>query len=186
MGGESGQVFIGAAFPANPEYHYEIASIGKTVSEAMQKLGVLARFGLDFISIKEDTGWKHYAIEINLRKGGTTHPFMMIQFLTGGYFDWIKGVYITLNNQERCYFASDNVVNEKYIGLTPHDLIDIAMCNNLLYDVSKQTGVVFHMIGALSQYGKLGMVCIGNTIEEAKAFYDKTVLVLNKECGVLE
>ena len=48
MGGESGQVFIGAAFPANREYHYEIASIGKTVSEAMQKLGVLARFGLDF------------------------------------------------------------------------------------------------------------------------------------------
>lgn len=186
MGGESKQVFIGAAFPANPEYHYDIATIGKKVSDGMQKLGVLARFGLDFISIKEDTGWTHYAIEINLRKGGTTHPFMMIQFLTGGYFDWKKGTYITLNNQERCYFASDNVVNEKYIGLTPHDLIDIAMCNTLLYDVSKQTGVVFHMIGALSQYGKLGMVCIGNTIEEAKGFYDKTVMVLNKECGVLK
>ena len=79
---------------------------------------------------------------------------------------------------------SDNVANEKYIGLTPHDLIDIAMCNNLLYDGTRQTGVMFHMIGALSQYGKLGLICIGSNIEEAKAYYYKTIAVLNKECGV--
>jgi hypothetical protein len=39
-------------------------------------------------------------------------------------------------------------------GLTPHDLIDIAMCNQILYDGAKQTGVMFHMIGALSEFGK--------------------------------
>jgi len=184
LGGESEQVFIGAAFPANPAYHNSIVAIGKFVSAAMHQQGVLGRFGLDFISIKEATGWKHYAIEINLRKGGTTHPFIMMQFLTGGCYDEEKGAYTMPNGQTRCYFASDNVINEKYIGLTPHDLIDIAMCNKLMYDGARQTGVVFHMIGALSQFGKFGMVCIGSNMEEAKAYYDKTIAVLNKECGV--
>ena len=184
LGGESDQIFLGAAFPANPVYNYEVAMIGKKVSEGLQKKGVLGRFGLDLISVQEEGVWKHYAIEINLRKGGTTHPFIMMQFLTGGVFDWERGVFEMPNGQVRCYFASDNVVHEKYIGLTPHDLIDIAMCNSLLYDTAKQKGVMFHMIGALSQYGKLGIVCIGETIEEAKMYYHKTVYVLNQECGV--
>ena len=89
------------------------------------------------------------------------------------------------NGQQRSYFASDNVVNERYKGLTPHDLIDIAMCNGILYDGAKQTGVMFHMIGALSQYGKLGMVCIGQTVDEAKEFYARAINVLDRECSEL-
>jgi hypothetical protein len=42
--------------------------------------GVLGRFAVDFISVKNKNGWTHYPIEINLRKGGTTHPYIMLQF----------------------------------------------------------------------------------------------------------
>ena len=183
LGGESGQVFLGATFPAHHEYNNAIAAISKKVADEMSRQGVIGRFSIDFLSVKDDNGWKHYAIEINLRKGGTTHPFIMLQFLTGGEYKWQQGVYIMPNGQSRCYFASDNVVNEKYKGLTPHDLIDIAMCNHILYDGASQCGVMFHMIGALSQYGKLGMLCIGNTIEEATAYYKKAIDVLDKECS---
>jgi hypothetical protein len=185
LGGESDQVFLGSSFPASNEYHTDIAVMGKMIAEELQAEGVLGRFSIDFISVKEPVGWKHYAIEINLRKGGTTHPFLMLQFLTGGEFNWREGVYTMPNGQQRSYFASDNVVNEKYKGLTPHDLIDIAMCNRILYDGARQTGVMFHMIGGLSQYGKLGMVCIGQTVDEAKEFYAKTINVLDKECSEL-
>jgi hypothetical protein len=85
------------------------------------------------------------------------------------------------NGQTRCYVASDNVVSEKYIGLTPHDLIDIAHCHRIQYDGATQCGVTFHMIGALSQYGKLGMVCIGRTKEEAQEYFEKTLEVLDGE-----
>ena len=183
MGGESGQIFLGSSFPANREYAAEIARASRLVAEEMQKEGVLGRFSVDFISVKQSKGWKHYAIEINLRKGGTTHPFIMLQFLTGGVYDWQQGLYRMPDGQTRSYIASDNVKNEKYRGLTPHDLIDIAMCNQIQYDGARQTGVMFHMIGALSQYGKLGMVCIGKTLEEAKEFYQKTIDVLEKECS---
>ncbi|MBL0055945.1 MAG: carboxylate-amine ligase [Chitinophagaceae bacterium] len=181
LGGESGQVFLGSSFPANPEYSRDISIMARVLCDEMQKEGVLGRFSVDFISVKQPEGWKHYAIEINLRKGGTTHPFIMLQYLTSGIFDWQRGEYVMPNGQTRCYFASDNVVSEKYKGLTPYDLIDIAMCNHIQFDGALQTGVMFHMIGALSQYGKLGLVCIGRTPEEAKGFFEKTIEVLEKE-----
>ncbi|MBX7242373.1 MAG: carboxylate-amine ligase [Bacteroidia bacterium] len=184
LGGESGQVYLGASFPADPAYSKEIGEIGHKIAEELQRRGAIGRFAVDFMSVKEGAEWIHYAIEINLRKGGTTHPYIMLQFLTDGKYDRESGFYTMPNGQRRTYFATDNVVNEKYKGLTPHDLIDIAMYHRILYDGARQTGVMFHMIGALSQHGKLGMVCIGASLEEAKDYYLKTITVLNRECGV--
>jgi len=181
LGGESNQVFLGATFPADDEYANTIGEIGKQISDELKKYGVLGRFSVDFISVKDNNEWKHYAIEINLRKGGTTHPYLMLQFLTDGEYDTEKGQYFTANKQPKYYYCSDNLQNENYKGLTPHDLIDIAMCNNLLYESSSQEGVIFHLINTLSEYGKLGVVCIGHTPERAEEFYKKTVSVLDRE-----
>jgi hypothetical protein len=87
------------------------------------------------------------------------------------------------NGQSRFYFSSDNLRDACYRGLTPHDLIDIAMVHELRYDGSTQEGVVFHLIGALSQFGKLGVVCIGDSKEKAESYFNRTVEVLGKECG---
>jgi hypothetical protein len=133
------------------------------------------------MSVKEKKGWTHYPIEINLRKGGTTHPYLMLQFLTDGDYDAEKGLYFTANGQPRYYFSSDNLRSEQFHGVTPPDLIDIAMFHGLHYDGTFQEGVMFHLIGALSQYGKLGVVCIGSTPERAIKFYKKTVEVLKLE-----
>lgn len=181
LGGESGQVFLGAYFPARTDYAVEISRMGRKVAEALKERGVLGRFAVDFISVKEDTGWQHYAIEINLRKGGTTHPLLMLQFLTDGEYNAEKGVYCTANGQVRYYFSSDNLKSEHYKGLTPHDLIDIAMMNDLHYDGTHQEGVIFHLIGALSQFGKLGVISIGSSAERARKYYDRIVEVLDKE-----
>ena len=175
------QVFGGAYFPADECYRTEVGAIGRQIAETLQKKGVIGRFSIDFISIKEDDCWKHYAIEINLRKGGTTHPFLMLQFVTDGKYDEEKGVFEMPNKQFRYYFASDNLQNESYRGLSPQDLIDIAMFHGLHYDGADQKGVMFHMIGALSQFGKMGIVCIGESREEAICYYKKTIEVLDKE-----
>lgn len=182
LGGDSGQIFIGAYFPAHEEYAAEIGRIGKCVAENLKSRGVLGRFAIDFISVKEEGKWKHYAIEINLRKGGTTHPYIMLEFLTDGVYDPEKGVYLTATGQPRYYFSSDNLKSEKYIGTTPHDLIDIAMLHELHYDGALQEGVMFHLIGALSQFGKLGVVCVGSSRERVKMYYDQTVQILDLEC----
>ncbi len=180
LGGESGQVFIGAHFPANPAFAVEIGHYGKMISENLKKQGVLGRFSVDFVSVKDNGEWKHYAIEINLRKGGTTHPNLMLQYLTDGSYDAETARYFTASGQQRFYFFSDNVKSEKYKGLTPHDLIEISTANDLLYDGSIQQGVMFHMIGALSQYGKLGMLCIGDSPAKTMELYERTLDVLSR------
>ena len=144
----------------------------------------MGRFSIDFISVKEKDHWKNYAIEINLRKGGTTHPFLMLQFLTDGHYDEATGLFLTPNKQQLYYYASDSVQSDAYRGLTPRDLIDIAMFHGLHFDGAAQKGVMFHMIGALSQFGKMGMVCIGSSAEEAYAYYARTIEVLDAETAV--
>lgn len=184
LGGESKQIFEGAHFPADKAYRTEIAALAKKIAEVLKKEGALGRFSIDFISIKENDAWKHYAIEINLRKGGTTHPFLMLQFLTNGSYDERTGVFETPNKQQLYYFASDNVQSNAYKGLTPQDLIDIAMFHGLHFDGAAQRGVMFHMIGALSQFGKMGIVCIGASPEEAYGLYTKTIEVLDAETAI--
>ena len=184
LSGEDAQVFVGAHFPAADCYSKSISVLGNIISLQLKKAGVLGRFSIDFISVKENEEWTHYAIEINLRKGGTTHPFLMLQFLTDGYYDEVNGIFKTADGQPRFYFASDNVKSEFYKGLTPQDLINIAMHHGLHFDGAAQKGVMFHMIGALSQFGKMGMVCIGASPDEAETLYKKTIEVLDAETAL--
>ncbi|MBI3137472.1 MAG: carboxylate-amine ligase [Sphingobacteriales bacterium] len=181
MSGPDGQVFLGGTFPADPEYAVELGLLGRKVSEAMLNKGVLGRFGVDFVSVKENGIWKHYAIEINLRKGGTTHPYIMLQFLTDGDYNPDTGKFVLPDGNEKCYLFTDNLQHDQFKGLIPEDLMDIAMLNGLHYDATREEGVVFHLIGALSQYGKLGLVCIASSFDRVKYFYDETVKVLRSE-----
>ncbi len=181
LGGPTGQIFKGCTFPADAEYRRAIQEDGMKVAEVLKQRAVLGRFGVDFVSVVKDGEWQHNAIEINLRKGGTTHPFMTLQFLTDGTFDQETGLYRTPTGQPRFYYASDNLKSEDYRGLLPEDLIDIAVHRKLHFHNTKQQGVVFHLIGALSEFGKLGVVCVSDSIDNARDLYASTVRVLDDE-----
>lgn len=179
--GENAQIFTGARFPAAKDYRLDIQAEGEKAANILLEKGVLGRFGVDFISVKQEGEWSHYAIEINLRKGGTTHPFLMLQFLTDGHYDPATGQYLTMAGKPRCYYASDNLESPRLRGLTPDDLIDISVMNGLHFHAATGEGVAFHLMGALSEFGKLGIVCIGETHERADELYQQTVSVLKKE-----
>ena len=181
LGGPSGQIFLGSTFPADAAYSRDLKEAGQRVGEALRRRGALGRFAIDFISVERGGRWEHNAIEINLRKGGTTHPYLILRFLTDGAYDPEDGTYCTPTAKPCYYYASDNLQSPAYKGLTPDDLVDIAVDNGLHFDGASQQGVVFHLIGALSQYGKLGTVCIGDSHESAQKFYRDTVAVLDRE-----
>lgn len=183
LGGDNEQIFVGCRFPAKDEYRRDIQALGMKVAERLADKGVLGRFAIDFISVKEPDGWRHQAIEVNLRKGGTTHPYLMLQSLTDGGYDETRGQFLTPSGKPRCYYATDNLESACYQGLTPYDLIDIAVMNGLHFNAATGEGVAFHLIGALSEFGKLGVVCIGETPERAQALYRRTVNILDAEGG---
>ena len=181
LGGPSGQVFLGCRFPADEAYRLAIQSEGAKVAAALARRGVMGRLGVDFVSVRRGGAWVNRAIEINLRKGGTTHPFLMLQFLTGGAYDPASGEFLTPSGHRRFYYASDNLEAAHYRGLSPHDLVDVAVLNSLHFDGTVNEGTVFHLIGALSEFGKLGVVCVGASRDRADALYRRTIEILDRE-----
>jgi hypothetical protein len=179
LGGPHGGVFLGCRFPADAAYRREIQADGARVASRLAAAGALGRFGVDFVCVREGENWRRYAIEINLRKGGTTHPFLMLEYLTGGVYDSETGLFRAPSGHPRFYAASDNLQSDAYVGLTPSDLVDIAVERELHYDGATQEGVVFHLIGALSEFGKLGLVAVGATPERAEALYERAVAALD-------
>lgn len=181
LGGSNSQIFLGCRFPADADYRREIQALGGKVANVLAAKGVLGRLGVDFVSVRDGERWRHVAIEVNLRKGGTTHPFLMLQFLTDGHYNAETCEFITPTGQPRCYFASDNLEDARYRGLTPVDLVDIAVINGLHFHAASGEGVAFHLIGALSQFGKLGLVAIGRSHQRAADLYQRTVAILDRE-----
>ena len=146
----------------------------------------MERYGVDFIAVQdpETKEWDLQAIEINLRKGGTTHPFMTLRLLTNGSFDYDTGKFLSQQDQAKYYISTDNLQKEQYAGLLPNDLMDIIAQEGLHFDSSTRTGSVFHLMGALSEFGKLGLTSIGNSLEEARTIYDRVVEVLDRETAI--
>ena len=183
LGGPSGQSYLGCVFPADTGYAALITREAAKVGRRLAKEGVIGRFALDFVVVRSNGKWEPYAIEINLRKGGTTHPFLTLQFLTDGTYDPDTAIFTAPNGRQKFFVASDHVESPRYRTLTPDDLFDIVVRHNLHFGQTRQTGVVFHMMSALGELGRTGLTAVGNSHEDAKATYDRAVAVLNEETG---
>jgi len=183
LGGPSGQSYLGCVFPADAGYAALITREAAKVGRRLAKEGVIGRFALDFVVVRSNGKWEPYAIEINLRKGGTTHPFLTLQFLTDGCYNPETGIFTAPNGQQKFFVASDHVESPSYRTLTPDDLFDIVVRHDLHFDQTRQTGVVFHMMSALGELGRTGLTAVGNSHEDAKTTYERAVAVLDQETG---
>lgn len=183
LGGMSGQVFLGCTFPANDEYRMKIQAAAMKIGAVLADKGVVGRFGVDFLVTRPAgaSDWRVHGLEINLRMGGTTHPYLALQFITGGQTDPSTGLFLSARGQSKFYRATDNLRSAAYRGLLPEDLIEILTINRLHYSFNKESGVLFHLIGALSEFGKLGMSAIGNSREEVEEIYARTLHILDWE-----
>ena len=74
MGGPSGQIFLGSRFPADAAYRRKLQDESRKIGEVLQAEGVLGRFSVDWVSVRTDHAWRHYAIEINLRRAAQRFP----------------------------------------------------------------------------------------------------------------
>ena len=181
LGGDDQQVFLGCSFPARDEYRTALQNAALRIGHVLARKGVIGRLSVDFLAWPTERGWEFVALEINLRMGGTTHPMLALRFLTGGHLDAGSGNHIGLDGHAKYYRASDNVESSHYRGLLPEDLIDILVLNRLDFNHRTGTGVLFHLIGAISQYGKVGLTAIGNSAEEADELFEETLRVLDQE-----
>ena len=111
LGGPSGQSYLGCRFPADFGYARRSATRRARSASGSRAEGVLGRFAVDFVVTRDaaDGPWSPYAIELNLRKGGTTHPFLTLQFLTDGPYDPATALFTAPSGREKHIVATDHL-----------------------------------------------------------------------------
>jgi PGM1 C-terminal domain len=182
LGGPGGQSYLGCLFPADPGYAQTIGRYALTAAERLVSLKVIGRFAFDFVVVRDTDGtWAAYAIELNLRKGGTTHPFLTLQFLTDGRYDPGTALFMTSTGTEKHLVATDHLESERLRALSVSDLFDVVACRRLHFHQAQQTGIVFHMISCLTEHGRVGLTAVGNTRAEAQTLYERAQHVLLEE-----
>jgi hypothetical protein len=180
LGGPDGQTYAGARFPADDAYRMEIQADALKVGEVLVKKGVVGRVAVDFMAVEKGNEWKRFAIEINLRMSGTTHPLMIMRMLNAGRYDQSTGLYISGHGSPRFYVCTDTLSAPTYRGLSVEDVLDVAAVHGLHYRPWTDDGVVFHLLGAISQHGKLGVTAYGASPEDAQKHMEHTAQVLDE------
>ena len=143
----------------------------------LAKKGVIGPFGIDFILTPGEVEPSVYISEINLRMGGTSHPFNMAARVAEGRYDQDSGELIA-GGRAKTYVATDNLKSKDLIGLPASKAIDAIESAGLSYEHGSRAGALLHLLGALERYGKVGATCIGDSREEADALYANVVRVL--------
>ena len=175
LGGDTGQVYIGCRFPADPAYASELARHGEAIGKLLASRGVIGRLSVDFAATQNDSGkWHLHALEINLRKGGTTHPYVVLSHLVPGKYDPEAGAWQASDGTQRWYRATDNLIDESWLGLAPDAVIRAVAAEGLQFDARTGTGVVLHMLSCLAIDGRFGLTAIGRTPEQAADLYERT------------
>ena len=172
LGGPSGQTYLGCRFPA-PSYAPAISRLAGRIGEHLAETGVIGRFAIDFVVTREEhQGWRPLAIEVNLRKGGTTHPYETLAQLTGGAYDPATATFTTPTGEQKYYVATDHLEAGSLRELGRSGVLALARRSDLRFDRMQRTGAVFHMLSSLDELGRAGFTAIANSPEDADALYE--------------
>lgn len=190
-----GHVYQGCKFPCNHAYRNKIQEYTLRVGRVLADKGAMGHFGVDFLASCtastaglaqadscEDTGqeWELFAVEINLRQSGTTHPMMLSKILTQGEYDGTTGMLRTADGDLRYYVANDNVVSPRYTALSPASLTEAVAADALHFCPKRRTGVMFHFLSPAQEMGKVGIVCVGKTRLEAEDYATRARELLDR------
>jgi len=186
LGGENGHVFTGSRFPAAPSYAVELGDHVIAAAQLLARAGAVGWVAVDFVAERRDDGWRVLAVDLNLRKGGTTHPYTALRHLVPGAYDVETAHWVAdRDGASRSYRSSDTVGTPRWLGMRPERAISSLEGAGLAFDHTTGTGVILHMFSALDRDGTVGVTAIGRTMEEAEQLYDAVPGALDAGVGAL-
>lgn len=173
---DDGQVYLGCRFPAEPAYAPILGEHALAAARLLGQRGARGRVGIDFVTARSGDGpWSAYAIEINLRKPGTTHPYSVLRHLAPGSYDPATGRYTDDTGRAKCYVASDNLVDENWTGIPETHVLAALDRAGLLFDRTARIGVVPHMMSCLAIDGRFGITAVGDSTAQADELQAGTI-----------
>jgi len=171
---EAESEYLGCYFPADRGYRQRLQEYCQRVGEVLAKNGARDRFAIDFVvteNVKEaESHYNVFAIEINLRSGGTTYPYEAARALCNATLD-ANGALITADGNERCYRASENVKCEFFEKLSYKELFEAMKESGVEWNEEEKKGCVFYFLGGKSDSRKVGVLSIADSRDEASRMY---------------
>jgi PGM1 C-terminal domain len=171
----------GCRFPADDRWRVAVQNASLRVGERLAAEGLVSRLSVEFLVLPGPTGVRLLGTEINLGVGGATHPLLAVRFLSGGALDPTSGLFLAPSGRPKFYRATDELASPAYRGLSPLDLVDILTANQLNYSPRTESGALCYMLGGISELGRVGLVAIGGSREEAEDVFLRTVATLDRE-----
>jgi hypothetical protein len=180
LDGPSGQRFAGARFPADSAYAPAVSALARRIAQQLAHLGVIGPLGVDFLVARQsDDRWRPLALELNLRMGGTTHPYQTLTRLTGGSYDPQTARFTTPRGHARHYVAIDHLETPRLALLGHAGLLARATRHDLRFDHRRGRGAVFHMLSSIEPLATVGVTAIADTPASADDLYAHVRAVLN-------
>jgi hypothetical protein len=182
--GRSRQQFAGCRFPADQAYAPVISALAQQVAEHLADRGVIGRLAIDFLVTRgKADDWRPFALEVNLRMGGTTHPYQALARLAGGSYDPQTASFRTGRGHPRHYVATDHLEIPELQVLGQAGLLARATQADLRFDQSHGRGVVFHMLSAVEPLATVGVTAIADAPQKADDLYAYARTVLARAGG---
>jgi hypothetical protein len=183
LGGDNGQVYQGCRFPARRDYAMRLTRYGQRAGQLLARQQVRGMVSIDFVAAR-DRGqpWRLYALEVNLRRGGTTAPIAVLSSLLPGSYD-ASGRWRLPGGSARYYRATDHLGDPRWTGLPPGRVIDGIRCAGLEFDRRTGTGVVLHMLSGIAIDGRFGMTAIGGSAQEAEHLFAAVRPAVDRLCA---
>ena len=185
----NGQTYNGCINPARESYREKIIQYTRKIGIELSNHGIVGHFAVDYLAtskhiMNDKNKWDVQAIEINLRQGGTTHPYSTMALLCGGKSDK-NGIFRISDGEMRCYMATDDYNDDRLENMSPAEMIAFIQnkrddyAANVAWNNNTKTGVVFHLLSFVS-LGKIGFTAIGNSEEVSAVLFEQAVLLLKK------
>lgn len=181
-----GPVYKGASQPAYGDIELEskLMSYAVKYAETLALYGVVGRIGLDFFEIEKNGEIDFIFGEANIREGGTTHPWETIARLLRASYDANRRVLISSETGQPVFYKmTDNFVDrESFQNLSLLELWAEFKKDpeypSLKASRETGTGVKFHMMSALPEFGKIGFTAFARSKQEAADLFEKAKRVL--------
>ncbi len=167
-------VYYGSSFPADESYRFEVIKMGQKIGKYVSKLGARGIISIDFLATKNHLvdDWYLWGIEINARKGGTTHSYIWSKWLTQSEYDQTRGT-LTAKSGEISYHSSEYFTAPGLENISPINILSTIKDAGLDYNCKKQAGIFVHMISTVPKFGKFGATIIGHSKEEITDYWVK-------------
>ncbi|MFI0370724.1 peptide ligase PGM1-related protein [Actinomadura sp. 1N219] len=156
----SGQ-YVGCEFPAPERFVDQIREGVEKTGQVLAERGMRGSFGIDFIGRRDGS---LFAVEINARKVAPSHVLDAVEAAARSR---LGADGRTPDGPVR--YVHRRLYSDEMTSLSPGTAVDVLRQAGLLYDRSRGTGVLLHILGALREHGYVEATAVHRTCAHATA-----------------